>query len=97
MLSALGFMLGPTREIVIAGDPAMETLQAMVNTVQGRFMPNKVLLLRPAGDKGERIVAVSPFVRDMVPLNSDPTAYVCEKYACQTPVTEVNALDALLE
>jgi len=33
----------------------------------------------------------------MTALGGVPTAYVCENFACQLPVTDASALDVLLE
>jgi uncharacterized protein YyaL (SSP411 family) len=96
MLIALDFMIGPSREIVIAGDPASETTQAMVNAVRRKFLPNKVLLLRPEGSAGKTLVSLSPFVEAMRPVNEQPTVYVCEQYACKTPLNSVRQLESAL-
>jgi len=92
LLVALDFMVGPSQEIVIAGDPTLESTQAMINVIQKRFLPNKVLLLRSQGSGGERLASLSPFVEAMGSLNSQPTVYVCENYACKTPITDLDAL-----
>ena len=43
MLLALEFQIGPTYEMVLAGDPAHESTQAALREVRRRFLPNKVL------------------------------------------------------
>ncbi len=97
LLIALDFVVGPIKEIVIAGDPALKTTQTMINAIRRRFLPNKVLLVRPQGSEVSRIVALSPFVKRMVPINDQPTAYVCEQYACKTPTTDVDRLESMLK
>ncbi len=96
LLIALDFMVGPSQEIVIAGDPALETTQAMVKTVHQKFLPNKVLLLRPDGVEGKRLATLSPFVEAMTPINHQATVYVCEQYACQAPIKDVGQLESAL-
>ncbi len=96
LLIALDFMIGPSREIVIAGEPSLNTTRAMVSIVQRRFLPNKVLLLRRQGPEGKRLSALSPFVEAMTPLNHQPTVYLCEQYACQVPIKDVGQLEAVL-
>jgi uncharacterized protein YyaL (SSP411 family) len=96
MLNAIGFMIGPSQEIVIAGDPELETTQAMVSAVRSKFLPNKVLLLHPDGNDGKRLVTISPFLKDMISAKNQPTAYVCEQYACQTPILDVRKLASAL-
>ena len=87
-------MVGPSREIVIAGDPSLEATRAVINAVQSKFLPNKVLLLRPDGSQGKRLATMSPFVESMVPVNDQPTVYVCEQYACQAPIKDVGQLES---
>jgi len=96
LLIALDFMLGPSREIIIAGDPALDTTRAMVSVVWRKFLPNKVLLLRRQGTEGKRLAALSPFVEAMAPINHQPTVYLCEQYACQVPIKDVGQLEAVL-
>ena len=96
MLNALGFMIGPSQEIVIAGDPGLETTQAMVDIIRSKFLPNKVVLLHPDGSDGKRLVAISPFLREMVSAGNQPTVYVCEQYACQTPIQDGRELISAL-
>ena len=96
LLIALDFMIGPSREIVIAGDPALDTTRAMVSVVQRKFLPNKVLLLRRQGPEGERLAALSPFVEAMTPINHQSTVYLCEQYTCQVPIKDVDQLEAVL-
>lgn len=96
MLTAVDFKAGPAREIVIAGNPVNKITQSMIRAVQKKFLPNKVVLFYHDGPDGKRLEALSPFVKGMMPSNQEPTAYVCERYACRVPVTEVGRLDELL-
>jgi len=96
-LSALDFLIGPSREIVIAGDPSHETARAMVSLVHRKFLPNKVLLLRHEGEGDGRLLALSPFVAGMRPINNQPAVYLCEQYACTTPITSMVDLESALQ
>jgi uncharacterized protein YyaL (SSP411 family) len=91
-LSALDFMVGPGFEIVIAGDPALEATMAMIAVVNNMFLPNKVLLLRPEGEGSKRLSSLAPFVEALHPIDQQPTVYVCERYACKFPITDVENL-----
>jgi hypothetical protein len=95
-LGAVDFMVGPGREIVIAGDPKEKDTQAMLRAVQRLFLPNKVVLLRPGGDEGARLTALAPYTESMGPVNGRPAAYVCQGYACRRPVTDPASLEAEL-
>jgi uncharacterized protein YyaL (SSP411 family) len=81
MMVALMFALSKPREIVIAGPPD----DAMLTPIRRRFMPNAVVL------RAEEASLPMPGV------DGKPTAYVCENFACQLPVTSVVQLDELLE
>ena len=65
------------------------------DTVHGRYLPNKVVMgMDPDSDGFERDL---PLLEDKEMLAGMPTAYVCQNYACQLPVTEPDALAAQLE
>jgi hypothetical protein len=96
LLAALDFMVGPSLEIVIAGDPSLDTTHAMLGAVRRRFLPNKVLLLRPDGGEGKRLAALSPFVELMHPVDHQPAVYLCEQYSCREPITRVSELESVL-
>jgi len=96
LLAALDFMLGPSKEIVIAGDASLDTTRRMIQAVQQRFLPNKVLLLIPDGTADDDLRSLSPFLENMKPVNQQATAYVCEQYACRKPMTDIKELEAVL-
>lgn len=96
LLAALDFMVGPSLEIIIAGDPAFETTRAMIRAVRRRFLPNKVLLLRPDGAEGKRLAGLSPLVEPMHPVDHQPAVYLCEQYGCKKPITKVSDLESAL-
>jgi uncharacterized protein YyaL (SSP411 family) len=96
LLSALEFMIGPVQEIVIAGDLGLDPTRDMVRAVHAGFLPNKVVLLHQSGPDGKRLEALSPFTKEMRPMNQKSTAYVCEQYACKAPVTDAGKLEELL-
>ncbi len=94
MLTALQFMRGSGQEIVLAGKDR-EDVAAMARALRTRWLPRNVLLFRPAGHADE-IIALAPFVADMVPKHSEATAYVCRGFACELPVGSVEEMLALL-
>ena len=96
LLLAWDFALGPTKEIVIAADPADEQAAALVRTVRGRLLPRAVTLLHPPGAAGAAIEALAPFVKPQGLLGGQPAVYVCEQFVCRLPVTTVEALQGLL-
>ena len=95
-LSALDFAMGPSLEIVIAGDLESKEAQAMLKTVRQRFLPNKVLLFREEGEN-PAIVELAPFLENQVAIDGKATAYVCREQVCENPVTTAKALAELLD
>jgi hypothetical protein len=91
-LNAVEFALGPAQEIVIAGDPASPVTKEMQAVVQRAFLPNRVLLFKPVGAEGERLAAVCAYAQSLHPVDRQPTAYICENYACQKPITAIDQL-----
>ena len=92
LLSALDFVLGPSLEIVLAGDPP----SALRREIFSRFVPNKVVLHRPAGD-APPITKIAAFTAEQRPLGGKPTAYVCTNYMCKLPTTDPAKLNILLK
>jgi len=95
-LNFLDFSLGPTREMVIAGEPDWESTRALTAEIQSKFLPRKVLLLRREGEEGRRLAALCSFVEGMHPVGGKATAYLCEGYACRTPLTDLEDLRSAL-
>lgn len=85
MLVAHAFALAKPREIVLAGPAHDAVMRGMLSAVRRRFLPSAV------------VMRVEQAGRDMPAVGSLPTAYVCENFACQLPVTSVAALDELLK
>ena len=74
MLVALGFALGPSREIVLAG-PRDEQFLA---EIRRRFLPGAVIL------------RAEDATHPMAAVDSRATAFVCENYACKLPAMSLD-------
>ena len=86
LLHALDFHLSPVKEVALIG----EELDELTATVRAGFHPHSVL----AGGAAES--EQPPLLRDRPQREGKPTAYVCENFACQAPVTDPHELTALL-
>ncbi len=93
-LGALDFYVSLPREIVIVGPAENPGTGDMLDAVSRRFMPNKVLV--GVADPANPPLKDSPLLEQRVMQDGQPTAYVCENYACQLPVTDAEALAAQL-
>ncbi len=54
-----------------------------------RFLPHKVVVATVAGEEQAEMTSVVPFLEGKVPRDGLPTAYVCERYVCQLPTTDL--------
>ena len=94
-LGALDFYVSLPREIVIVGPASDPATGAMLDEVSKRFMPNRVLV--GVADSANPPLKDSPLLEQRIMQDGMPTAYVCENYACQLPVTDPAALSAQLD
>jgi uncharacterized protein YyaL (SSP411 family) len=92
LLCALDFALGRPREIAIVGPPERDETRALRRAIFGRFLPNRVV----AGAAGPGAAPSIPLLQDRPLRDGRPTAYVCEGYVCQAPVTSPEELAAQL-
>jgi uncharacterized protein YyaL (SSP411 family) len=92
-MSALLFSLQPTREVVITAR-SREDAQGMLDRINGSFVPFATFLLN-TGD--EELHEIAPFTREQKMVEQKPTAYVCKDFTCLEPVTEVDALQGMLQ
>jgi hypothetical protein len=95
MLVALELLRGGPKQIVLAGQ-TLESLAGILQHVRRSFLPNKVVVARPAADPDEASLALLPLLRDKPPVRGEPTAYVCEQFACQAPAVGETSVQAAL-
>ena len=93
-LNALDFYVSPPKEIAVIGPRNDPATQALLDTVFSRFLPNKVVMgtetPRSAGETEG--TPDFPLLQDRIMVGGLPSAYVCENYTCQLPVTDPDAL-----
>ena len=97
MLIGLDFLLGPAKEIVIAGGGVPQLELEMISRIYERFIPNKVVAFRPADEKElERLAGLMPFIKELTALEGRTTVYVCENYICNLPTANVEKVKEIL-
>lgn len=94
-LMALQMIEEPPAEIVIAGNPDDAKTKAMVAVLRERYLPNAVWHLRPP--EPQQLLELAPYLDPLEPRDGRATAYVCERFACQAPVSEPESLRLLLD
>jgi uncharacterized protein YyaL (SSP411 family) len=95
-LSGTDFMLGPSREIVIAGKAGYADTEAMLNTIRQAFMPETTVVFHPEGQAGSELEKLVPFLKEQRSVGGRATAYICDNQACQAPVTAYQEFAELL-
>src|SRR5439155_14749320 len=75
-LCALDLHLSPPREVAIVGDPQSEVARAVLRA----FDPNAVVAFGPA----EGV----PLLGGKTLVDGKTAVYLCERFACQAPVTD---------
>ena len=93
-LAAAEFALSQPREIALIGEPDAAETRALLAVVLKPFMPDRVIALARPGEHPPRIP--SPLLVGRAQIDGKATAYVCQNYACQLPVTDPSALEAQL-
>ncbi len=96
LLCALEPALESPRHVVLAGDPRAVDFQALAAVTAERLGPRRSLLAADGGEGQRWLAARAPWLAAMQPLGGRATAYVCEDYTCQAPVTEPAGLRRLL-
>ena len=95
-LTALDHLIGPSHEIVIMGERNSRAVQAINQTLSGRFLPNKVVLLIPEGKEAAAIRKIAPFTESFRGEKGKATVYVCTDRSCKKPTTDVGEMIGLL-
>jgi uncharacterized protein YyaL (SSP411 family) len=86
MLVALDYSLAAKREVVIVGEPSV-----FLRELRGRFLPHTVTMVLGSGSQ------FFPGAADMRQIGGQPTAYVCQDYACQLPTNDLTKFVELLQ
>jgi len=96
MLCAFELALAPPRHVVLAGDPGAADFRALAAVCRERLGPGRALAALDGGPAQAWLAERAPWLADLRPRGGRATAYVCENYACQAPVTTPEELRALL-
>jgi uncharacterized protein YyaL (SSP411 family) len=90
LLGALDFHLSAPKEIAIIGEADAPETRELLREVWTRYLPNKIVAQTRGDDP--RVGEAVPLLRDRTMIEGHATAYVCEHYTCQQPVTSAAEL-----
>ncbi len=93
---AFDFKVGPSYEIVIAGNPKKEDTREMIDAVRSDYIPNKTVVLRHEGNVSE-LIDIIPSLKFKNCENNMATAYVCFENACKAPTNDLVTFLKLLD
>ena len=89
-LAAIDFLLSNPREVAIVGSE-QASVREFIREVWRNYIPNKAIAAQVGvAPKGAEIIALLQNRQEVV--GAKTTAYVCQNYVCQQPVTELVAL-----
>jgi uncharacterized protein len=94
VLGAVDFTLSTVKEVAVLGDIYSNDTHILLDTINTRYRPNSVLAYAaPDDDQTSTAIAL---LADRPLKDQQATAYVCQNFVCQAPVTDPKALEALL-
>lgn len=89
------FLLGESFEIVLAGEKEAGHLDKMSSVIFSDFIPNKVIIHRPAGDNPE-IAGIAAYTKDQKAPAGQVYAYICRNFTCNRPTADLSELKEML-
>ena len=92
-LMAAIFGLHPTKEIVLAGDSRDINMQKMFKLVHKYFLPEAVIIFKDVAAKEQLLLDQVPYIKGQDPIEGKATAYICENYSCQAPISDIKEFE----
>ena len=88
MLAAIDHLIGPSYEVVIAGDTNSEDTDRMLRALRGAYLPNLSLILRGDEAMSSQVSELAPYTRFYNRVNGQATAHVCVQKVCKLPTND---------
>jgi uncharacterized protein len=88
LLEAVGRLVRPPLEVAVVGEPDDPARGALVDVLRRRLLPSSVRVTAAPGSGAE----LTPLLAGRAEGDGRATAYVCQRFACQLPVTDADAL-----
>jgi uncharacterized protein YyaL (SSP411 family) len=97
LMSAVDFLKAPSYEVVLVGDPLKNDTKEFIAALRSKFIPNKVVVLKPIGEKTPKIEKIAEYIKNYRAIEGKATAYVCSNFSCKKPTTDPQEMLKLLE
>lgn len=95
MLTALLFAHSRAREVIVVSGTDRHDAAEMLDIVREGFMPFTTSAFY--SDEYEHLKRVMPFLENYKSVNGKATAYVCENFSCNRPVTNAGEFKNMLQ
>jgi uncharacterized protein len=93
LLEAVGRLVRPPLEVAVVGEPDDPARGALVEVLRRRLLPSSVRITAAPGAGAD----LTPLLAERADRDGRATAYVCQRFACQLPVTDADALREQLD
>lgn len=84
-------------QIIIAGEVEAEDTKSLLKVIHTFYLPNRVLVVHSPKAAASFLSSHLPSLTNMVSLNEQATAYVCENFTCSSPVSDSLSLRKLID
>lgn len=91
---ALEMLVSGVQELALVGDPETDAMRDLLNLTRTAYRPNLIVALSKEDVRDEH--PAIPLLSYRLKRGGAPTAYVCEHFVCQMPVTTADDLSRLL-
>jgi uncharacterized protein YyaL (SSP411 family) len=95
-LCALDFRIGPSFEVVIAGNKGDFETETLIEAVRQNFIPNKTMVFNSEDEENSMLTGIIPTLESKKKENDHATAYICSEGSCKTPTGDMNTFLKLL-
>jgi uncharacterized protein YyaL (SSP411 family) len=96
MLVAADFLLGPTKEIVVAGDSENTETQNVLRALQQKFIPRTVLAFLDTR-KQPYSRHLDALLKGKEAVDGNVTLFICEDFSCQAPISGEDEIVAAIK
>ncbi|MCP5063323.1 MAG: thioredoxin domain-containing protein [Ignavibacteriae bacterium] len=95
-LDGLTFSFSQSYEVIIVGDAEDPKTKEMVEVINSKYIPNKVVILIDMQTDRTQLTNLAPYTENYISMDGKPTAYVCKNHACNLPTTDIDRMMKML-
>jgi len=92
MMTAVDFLVGPSYEVVIVGNPHADDTKEMLRLLHRKFLPNTVVIFKNTEQEPSTHDPLETFISNYTSEEGKATAYVCQNYVCKLPTTDSSSM-----